>query len=73
MERPLHGDRKHTRLWRFRACASYISRSFGELRELELYVFGRSSVWACRKLEHLDILRHHKCYKCQTLHDGITH
>ena len=26
-----------------------------------------ASVWACQKLYHLDLLRHHKCDKCQTL------
>ena len=34
------------------------------------HVFHRSSVWACWKLYHLDLLRHHKCGKCQTVHDG---
>ena len=28
---------------------------------------------ACRKLRHLDFLRHHKCNEWQTLHDGTTH
>ena len=26
-----------------------------------MFFFCLSSVWACRKFEHLDLLRHHKC------------
>ena len=35
-------------------------------------LFHQSSVWACRKLQHCDLLRHRKYDKCQTLHDGTT-
>ena len=38
-----------------------------------LYMFLVSQVWVCQKLQYLDFLRHHKCDKCQTLHDGTTY
>ena len=38
-----------------------------------LPVFGWSSDWACQKLLTLGFSQHHKCNKCQTLHDGTTH
>ena len=37
------------------------------------FFFGWSSFWACWKRKHLDLLRHHKCDKCQTLYYGTTY
>ena len=41
-------------------------------REIINMFFHVSSDWACQKLEHCDLLRHHECDKCQALQDAIT-
>ena len=38
-----------------------------------LHVFGWSNAWAYQKLKIWDFLKHHRCDKCQIVHDGTTH
>ena len=53
-----------------RSCTTWYVWLWCVFKEYNSSVFGQSSVWTCRKLEHWDFLRQHECDQPRTLHNG---